>query len=227
MAAVIDITKLQNDITRIIGDSQNQYSVERDTEIQNALIFLTTRYCFYWNVTRTANLSHTNGLIALPANCARVMQLYDSTGNTRYMSGERSKFWVRYDGWRESDSSNRGSEVPFIRTLDKVTANESLQIVTGTATPTTTTFSMVHSEFYSDFPTWMTQRLYAYFLGKVSFELLNRTDNPDSQLLKVYDGMWREALKNEIDFGANAEFNMYNYHSVSGGFAIKSNSSGV
>lgn len=227
MATVIDITKLQNDISRIIGDSQNQYNVERDTEIQNALIYLTTRYCFYWNVTRTSGLSHTNGLISLPDNCARVMQLYDSTGVTRYTSTERAKFWVRYDGFRESDSYNRGAEIPFIRVLDKATGNESLQIVTGSSTPSDITFSMVHSEFYSTFPTWITQRLYSYFLGKVSFDLLNRTDNPDSQLLKVYEGMWKSSLQSEIDFGSNAEFNMYNYHSVSSGFATKINSSGI
>jgi hypothetical protein len=223
----IDISILKNDIAKVVGDLGAQYTTEIEIELANAVREITTTYKFYWNINRTANVSHTNGIINLPTNTAKVFMVYDSEGNSKYKPTDPVKFFVHRDGFQEPGYPNRGLELPFIRQINKTTGVEYIELDTGSDTDASLTFNLVHTTYYENVETWMPNRLRTIFLGYTVDRILNRIDNPDTQLLTYYINLWNTALKSEINFGSNSEFSNYNYKVLSDSMAIRSGSNGV
>lgn len=223
----IDTVKLNNDIKKVVGDLNSQYTVETAIELANSVRDLTRDNVFFWNTKRTTGLTHTNGLINLPTNCAKILFLYDSDGAITYTGTQPETFYPRLDGFKESGYYNRGTEIPIIRGLDTNTGSEFIQVVTGADTNASLTFNLVHTVYYTDIATWMPDRLYAYFFGYTVSKILNRVDNPDTQLLQYYDSMWKECLKVEKSFSAQSAYIHLNQKAISNNMAIRTNSTGI
>lgn len=216
----INLTNLKADIAKILGDYENQFTTEIDNELKSAVIWLTSHYIFSWNILETTNTAHTNGIVTLPTGCAKILQIADSDYNINYAYVPDEKFFLHKklgaSGRVEiypsvGNSTQIDQTIPFILREDPSNGSQTLIFGTLSSTPASRTFNILYSKYHTDITGLLgLDRLYPYFLAKTVYNMLVKSENPDTALLSMYEKQYMTTLQIELDFGNNRALQKYN-----------------
>jgi hypothetical protein len=226
---MLNETQIKNAIGKILGDYAGQYQTEISAELQNSIRWLTLNYAFIWNTYEDTSVAHINGLVTLAANTGKILQVIDSAGFSNYVLAPRQKFQQHQRGdTSEVDIYPSGGRIPFSITENPQTGQLLLTFGDGADTEASLTYNILYTKVYQDIAEIAgLDRLYNYLLGRTVYNMLIQTENPDTALLQMYEKMYMEAVRREMDYSQNRALLTFNTAVVSPNMSYDKKSKGI
>lgn len=228
----ISLTSCVSEVSLIIGDLAQQFQgagalLSIETEIQNAMLFLTSNNEFSWNTRRVTGVTHSNGTITLPTGTARILYLLDSLANESYYNCPQHEYLIITNNPLRTLVYSQTTPIPYCFSVNETTGAEQIELATSTGTGSSLTFSMVITQSTTTPETvWVPDRIRPFVVSFTVANLATKIDNPDSNNLVTYhDKLAKMYLDNERGFALNRAINKtnmnlrtpYNFNVNSGG----------
>jgi len=201
------------EIRVVCGDLADQFNSTADLklpyELENTLLFLTSQNIFYWNVRESGALPHSSGVITVPSNMGKVLQIIDSNNNESYYIATYEEFYMKKRNPVREITYSSSTPVPYLITTSTTTGEEQIELGTFENTDADREFYITYSEYTNLITPWIPERLRPFIVSFTAANFLTKIDSPDANLIQAHVGIARSSLIQEKDFSRNRAVNRF------------------